>query len=322
MAIFCGCGGTGANANTGKLSGALTFKDTRALLLMYRVADDGTENKIAESDFVNGVLPQTFVDGKLNASDPSKRWYLVKRIDEWSNDIADPNTEQLGDGNSRITSLGNRVINAMLYNPQESYTKNLDKLSCRSLAYYAVDSCGTLGGEWIEGSTDFSPIPIADETFYARAIYANQAQKGKVMIQFENDRSFSDTDFDIIPDGVIGSGNDYIIKSAISLTNMNVAISTITTTGFRATLTAEAGNFNKSIKGSGWVASDFALYNNTNDAVVVITSATETATGTGVYDFVIPVQTSVDSLTLSGAVTGAVLTKAPFELVATSFDIP
>jgi len=64
------------------------------------------------------------------------------------------------------------------------------------------------------------------------------------------------------------------------------------------------------------------LYNNTNDAVVVITSATETATGTGVYDFVIPVQTSVDSLTLSGAVTGAVLTKAPFELVATSFDIP
>lgn len=322
MAIFCGCGAGGANANTGTNSGALTYKDTRGLLLMYRVADDGTENKVTESDFVNGVLPQSFVDGKLNHSDPSKRWYLIRGIDDFTNDIADPNTEQLGDGNARITSLGTRTVNATIYNPQESYTRNLDKLSCRELAYYGVDSCGTLGGEWLEGSTDFSPIPIARDTFYARLMYGNQAQKSKVMIQFENDRIFSDTDFDIIPDGAIGSGNDYLAKSAMSLTNMNVSVATISATGFVATLTAEAGNFNKSIKGNGWGASDFALYNNTSDAVVVITSATETATGTGVYTFVIPSQTSLDNLTLSGAITGTVLTKAPFDLVSTSIDIP
>ena len=322
MAIFCGCGASGANANTGFNSGAQIFKDGRAFLVMNKLADDGSENKITENDFVNGVLPQSFIDEKLYNSDPSKRWYLIKRFDEYSNVISDPNTEQLGDGNGRITSVGVRVVNATFYKTQESYIRNLEKLSCKDLTVYLVDSCGTLGGEWLEGSTDFNPIPIAKDTFYAKPLEGTQAENPKIMIQFEVDKIYSDSDFDIIPDGAIGSGDDYLIKSAMSLTNMKVDISTITTTGFRATLRAEAGNFNQSIVGNGWVASDFALYNNTNNSIVLITGATETASGTGVYDFVVPSQTSADNLTLSSAVTGAILTKAPFELVSTSFDIP
>jgi hypothetical protein len=319
----CACGVSGAEANLGIQSGALTFRFAKRFLIMQRVAIDGTINQILASDLVNGVLPASFLEEKLYNSDPTKRWYLTPEIDAYTDARDAPITEQIGNGNSRIVDLGNRPITAMFRTPQESYLRNLQKLECKDLAFYVIDNCGTIGGEFLEGGTSLNPIKIGKDTFYAMPMPGTESTASKIQIQLELDRTFSDGDFDILPNGAIADGNEYLLRTAQSMLNVNVAISGITTARFTATLTLEAGNFNKAIKGVGFDTADFALRNNTTPADVVITSVTETVVGSsGVYTFVIPAQTALDNLTLSGAIASNKFVKAPLQVVHVSFDIP
>jgi hypothetical protein len=319
----CACGISGAESNLGFQSGALTFRFAKRFLIMRKYDKGGNLNNIKSTDLVAGKLPASFLTEKLYNSDPSKRWLLTPELDEVT-DVRDaPITEQTGNSVERIVDLGNRSITANFLTPQEGYLRNLEKLECQDLAFYMIDNCGTIGGEWLEGGTILSPLPIGKDTFYAMPMPGTQSTKSKIQIQFQLDRTFADGDFDILPNGAIADGNEWLLRSGRSLQNVRVAISGISTTGFTAALTIDGGNYNKSIKAVGWTTSNFALYNNTDAGAVVITSATETVVGeSGVYTFVIPSQTALDNLTLSGAIASNVFVKAPFQVVPTSFDIP
>jgi hypothetical protein len=323
FACACGASGSGLEANLGVQRGALTFKFTKRFLILNRIATDGTVNEIKATDLVNGNLPASFLEEKLYNSDLSKRWLLTPDIEEYTDARDSPITEQIGNGTGTIVDLGNRAITGVFKNPQETFLRNLTKLECKDLAFYVIDGCGTIGGEWLEGGTVLSPLPIATKTFYAMPMPGTQSTQSKIQIQLELDRTFSDSDFDILPNGAIANGKEYLLRGAQSMQNVKADITAISTTGFTATLTLEAGNFPKAIKGVGWTATDFELFNNTTLSVVPITGATETVVGSsGVYTFVIPAQTASDNLTLSPAILANKFVKAPLQLATTSFDIP
>jgi hypothetical protein len=106
--------------------------------------------------------------------------------------------------------------------------------------------------------------------------------------------------------------NEYGLRKSL---NICVAYSSISTTGFEAVLFNEYG-LRKSLKDVGLVIGDFSLYNDTTAASVTITSVTESPDGT--YTFVIPLQTSADSMTLTPSKDG----RDYADVVATAIVIP
>jgi hypothetical protein len=81
------------------------------------------------------------------------------------------------------------------------------------------------------------------------------------------------------------------------LIDANIALSSITTTGFVATITTDYGTALTDGKVKGQLSADFSLYNDTDSASIPITTVTETADG--VYTFVMPAQTASDDFTVS-----------------------
>ena len=317
--VFCGCGG-GLHGNTGIAPNAFTFKNIKGILLVPLVALDGTKNVIEESDFVDGKLPQSFINEKLAHADYSKRWYLIKDFESTpTNERADPITEQVGNGNNRITDLGIRSLVATKQKENESEQRNYERLACLSLGVYQIDRCGTLQGYAKSGATQFKPLPLGQ--FYTKPLPATESTTAQIQIQYEIKQTVADGDFDIIPSEFVTDTDGYLLDEAESLQNMLVEITSPTTTGFTAKLSVEAGNYVKRLNGTGWATSDFALQNKTTGSPIVITSATETVAGSGEYAFVIPAQTSSDVVVLSGAVSGNVYVKTPYELQETEFTL-
>lgn len=319
MSLFCGCGNSGKNANTGASKSILHLKRPALYILVQKFADDGTKNVINASDFVNGQLPAAFINGKLNHVDPSKRWYPVKDLRGVTNVREAPNVQGFDAGqNNIITSEGLRTVNATTISGNARYKNNLDKLACEGLAFFEVDECGAIGGE-LEKSNEqiLLPHPIAKRTFYTNLVKAQGTDGQTLAIQFEYDQISADARESIIPDNHIESD----ALDMEGLLNLIPAFSNITTTGFTLELFLEYGGFESAQKQTGLVAADFTLQNITTDAAVSIDTMTETSTK-GVYEVTFAAQTSADVLELRQAFTGDKYDKEGFELEVAQVTIP
>lgn len=324
MSVFCGCVTTGANGNTGRSNAELEQAQSYGYFLFNRFDDEGNQNMILDTDFVNGVLPADYINQKINEADASKRWYPLQDFKATTNERADPNTETPTGGNNQITDLGVRALTAQIWGVSPKYKRNLDKLACKELVVIYIDDCGSLWGKVTESApTQFKGFRVANKTFEARWIPAVEGVVAKIQINFEIDQVEKDGDLCGIPASALGTD----LLDVQGLLNAKPTISSISTTGFVAQIDLEYGGFTKEKGVTGLLAADFLLYNNTSDAAVTITTVTESTSTEGQYTFVIPAQTSADNLTLSGSiVSGGDLdgsyTKQGFEIVATSFDIP
>ena len=103
-------------------------------------------------------------------------------------------------------------------------------------------------------------------------------------------------------------------KDVNGLTDVNVAVSNESTTGFTGVATLDYGSCLNPEKFVGAQLADWSLYNDTQDAAVVITSATEGPDGT--YTFVYAAQTPADVLTLT------INLSTGFELSTTTITTP
>ncbi len=319
MSVFCACTDTGANGNTGKSSASLQLKRASLYFLMYRFADDGTKNVINASDFINGVLPDTYIQEKINHIDPSKRWYPVIDLRAVTDVRAEPNTQSFDGGqNNIITSEGLRVINATVIDANAKYKKNLDKLACNQLAYFMIDECGALGGETAKSDeTILEPHPIAKKTFYVNLTRAQGTDGQTLLIQWEVDQISQDANECIAPAGSVETD----LLEVNGLLNLIATVSSISITGFTVALALEYGGFASKKAVSGLVAADFTIFNLTTDSAVVISTFTETSTA-GTYDVTFAAQTAADVLELRQAFTGNKYDKEGFELDVPTITIP
>lgn len=327
MSVFCACSNSGSNGNTGRSNAELIQAQTYGYFVFQRFADDGTENQILNTDFVNGSLPADFINQKINEADSSKRWYPMVDFNDTTNERADPNTEAPTGGNNQITDLGIRTLTAQIWDTSPKYKRNLDKvLGCGDVAFIYIDKCGTIWGKVTETEkTRFRGFRIAKRSTETREIKAQNGVVQKLQINFEQAQIEKDSDACAIPAGNIGI--DLLDVQGLLNAQPTIPSGTITTTGFVAQIDLEYGGFTSEKGVTGLVSADFLLFNNTSAGVVAITSVTESTSVEGEYTFVIPAQTSADNLTLSGSiVSGGNLdgsyTKQGFEIVSTSFDIP
>ena len=258
MSVFCACEDNATNGNTGKTGKALELKLTAAYFLVATVDNQGNKNVINKSDFVNGVLPESYIKEKVNSVDNSKRWFPVIDVRSATNEREDPVRQTFDEGqNSRIVREGVRTITAMLLKANEKYQANLEKLACEfGLSFFIIDDCGSLGGEKAPNDeTVFRPRPIAKDTFYPKLMPAQGSEGQTLSMTFEVDQKSKDSKGCIIPSSSIES--ELLYESG--LLNLLVDYSSVTNSSFTATLALEYGGFGSNIPQPGLIATDFVL---------------------------------------------------------------
>ena len=282
------------------------------LVLAYLKADDGTFNEIA----ADAVIDQAYIDARTNHADPSKRWYPFNfsTIQDVATERAESATQSFDNGNSAVTIQGVRTFSGMFAKAGADVQKIIDSFKCKNVGFYAIDKCETPVGIVSKIGT-LRPTPVFEGSLDTIMVQGGSSTTvGGVMVSFQVDQIVKDSQLGYVADSAITGdllGMTGLIQAEA------VAVTNVTTTGFKLDLRTLSGPFDNKIGVEGMVLADFVAYNVTDAATVTITSVTEAPAN--VYTFVVPAQTAADVLEITSA--SGMLTKG-YEMLTATVTIP
>jgi len=287
MGALCKCG-TGLG-NTGTPSGCYVPMTIPKGIFMVQTYDStGAKNKILASEEVDDA----YILDKINETDTSKRWYPIQSILNFASERADPITETFPNGEQAFIKDGVKPVTFEVLKGGAVLKSKIDKARCVSTSFFLLNEGRIYGMDLTDEGLELHPIRISANSLSTKLIQATDTTVEKLQVSFQYDQREYDGNLRYIE-----TEQDADLLSYIGLLDIKSAITNKTTTGFKAKLYNEYGSLNEPLVDKGLVAADFALYNVTDSAAVVITSATESPDGT--YTFVFTAQTSGDTLRLT-----------------------
>lgn len=259
-------------------------KDT-VLIVMDERATDGTYNEIALTDLVDGKLPESFVEGKLNEDDQSKQWFMTAAFDLVDPVRAETIKEDIG-GIPQPVRQGNLIWTGTMVAPP-AYLKSLQTHSCgTNKVFFTVDAQGNLKGKKTTnaaGVSVFRGRKIQKATWDNMYNEGSKDEKEKIMLSFMVAETENDAEFSFL--SVASMSFNFHSLPQIYVTELEFT-ETLTTTVFVFSAYTQFGSFGKPGHVTGLVAADVDFYNVTDDAAIVLTSLVETeptATAPGYY---------------------------------------
>jgi len=288
----CGTGGK----NTGLPSCVPTIKRSAKLVIVQTTANDGTLNSIKKSDFVNGKLPEAFIDAKINEVDASKRWYVTPKINNVTDTRAEPITFEV-DGIAKIIEQGIRTFLGTFYDKLGSpqFAGVMNSFTCIDVSYFEISVDGDIVG--IDNGDEMLPIAIESGTLYAGVVRGTKTELNGVMLTFAVQELVRDENLiQIAADSI--EPNMLLKRGLIDVNGEALAAPAITATTVRIDLGLEYGNFPNAIPFEGLVAADLSfdggvtpatVFNTTQSASVAVSSVTPVVGEVGQYDVVIAV---------------------------------
>lgn len=283
---ICEIGGLG---NLGHPNCVPKFGVISSLIFVPLKAQDGTQNRID----VGVTITSTTFTALTQHVDPSKRWYPSPTFENVTMETAESLKEESASGRVSKLRTGKVSFTGELWDEDSTpqMQGKLEKYPCQDFGFYIVDDLGNLIGS-ING--DFlEPIPAESSSLDVTFQFKKDDTTQKLMVMFDVKRNFRTSTLRMISstEGLVDFG------TLEGLIDADIALSSISLTGFTATITSDYGTARTASKVKGQTAPDFSLYNDTDSASITITTVTETADG--VYVFVVPAQTSGDGFTLS-----------------------
>ncbi len=321
MGLFapCECGSGGQNSGQPScvpVIGRIAFP-----IFVHTFDVDGVRNSIKVSDFVNDILPESFIDGKINETDPTKRWFVSPKINTVTDVRADAVTFDV-DGIAVIIDQGIRSFTGSYYSKAGSpkFAGVINSYACIDMSYFEVTVDGSIAG--IDNTTELLPIDIETGTLYAGVVKKTKTDPNSVGLTFAVGELVRDENYSQISATQI-EANMLLKKGLIDIEGSALATPTITATTVRIDLNFCYGNFNNKLPFKGAVVADFspddgvttsAVYNVTQSANITVNSVTEVADG--VYDLVLA----------AGAISNDVISvdifKTGFDMEAFTYDVP
>ena len=306
----CGTGGT----NTGQPNCVPTIERTAKLIFVPTFANDGTRNSINKSDFVNDLLPDSFIESKINETDSSKRWYVTPKINAVTDTRAEPVTFDV-DGIAKVIDQGVRTFVGSYYDKLGSpaFAGALNSFSCIDMSYFEISVNGDLVG--IDNGDEMLPIAIETGTLYAGVVRGTKTELNSVSLTFAVNELVRDENLIQIAAGMIDS-TLLNKRGLIDVVGEALAAPVITATTVRIDTTFVYGSFNNLVPFEGLVVADLAAYNNTQSASITVSSVTPVTGEAGQYDVVLAAGAiSADEIQLS-------LSKSGFEMNPFTYLIP
>lgn len=275
-----------------------TFGKDTVLIVMDEVAADGTYNEIKTTDLVDGKLPKTFVDAKLNHDDESKKWFMTAAFDIVDPVRAEPIIEELG-GIPNVVRQGNLIWTGTM-SAAPAYLKALQTHTCgTNKVFFTVDAQGNLKGKKVlneNGEWVFRGRKIQKGTMYNMYNEGTKDEKEKIMLVFMVAETENDANFSFL--SVSSMSFNFHSLPGIYTTLLEW-VGDITATGGTFKAYNYFGSFGKDLPTKGLIDDDMDLYNNTDDAAVVIATMEEQVSAPGYYDVTWASQTLGDELKLS-----------------------
>ncbi len=254
----------------------------------------GVANKISKAD---AKLLASWV-AKINASGNSNKFYPLPFMDNIVDERADDVFESLDSGANINVKQGDRDFTGFFIQEPNCILSEVEAWqSAGTWGKYVIDKDGNILYKYC--STDplyIFPIMVDDKSLSAQLIKPTYSTSMKHKVSYRYRQTEQDGDIRVL------AAKDLDFDPLTSATfkglvNVMASYNSISTTGFKATLT---DCFDCPI--TGLIASDFSITDSAGSAVV-ITSVAEAGV-TGVYTFVIPTQSSAEVLTLIGSKTG------------------
>lgn len=315
----CECGSGGKN--TGQPSCVPVIGRIAFPIFVHTFDEDGVRNSIKTTDFVNGVLPESFVDDKINETDPTKRWFIAPKI----NTVTDTRAEAITfdvDGIAVIVDQGIRTFVGSFYskagNPK--FAGVINSFFCIDMSYFEVTVEGAIAG--IDNTTELLPIDIETGTLYAGVVKKTKTDPNSVGLTFAVQELVRDENYSQISPSQIGA-NMLLKKGLIDIEGSALATPAITATTVRLDLNFCYGNFNNNLPFKGAVVADFSpddgvttgvLFNVTQSANITINTVTEVADG--VYDLVLAAgANSADEISVD-------ISKLGYDMEAFTYVVP
>jgi hypothetical protein len=245
----------------------------------------------------NGKLKESYILGKLDESDPTKRWYVTPGLYEEINPSrTDKIQETAASGTTRTLANGVIQFEARIWDAPQAWSSNLNAGSCNEMATFTVDLEGTLVGESSVDKLWFYPLSIEKDTLNAEYFDATDSAGQYTLITYQLDKVADEGRF--IP--LSSSQIEVNILQALSLIDI-VLIKGGTTTATDLFVLAESdiyGTFNsyEALVGAT-TATDWTVLDGVTP-VVVSTSAEDQSAGDYNYNLTIP-STPATALTVS-----------------------
>ncbi len=317
----CSCGTGGAN--TGQPSCVPTIERTAKLIIMQTFASDSTRNSIKKTDFVNGVLPDSFIDDKINATDTSERYYVTPKINAVTDTRAEPVTFDV-DGIPKIIDQGVRTFSGSFYDKLGSptFAGVLSSFSCQDVSYFEISVNGDIVG--IDNGDEILPIAIETGTLFSGVVRGTKTELNAVSLTFAVNELVRDENLIQIGAGQLGS-TMLNKRGLIDVVGEALSAPVITATTVRIDTNFVYGAFNNLVPFEGLVAADLSydggvtpttVFNNTQSASVAVSSVTPVVGEVGQYDIVLAAGAiSSDEIQVA-------LSKTGFEMAAFTYLIP
>lgn len=275
---------------------------------------DGVRNKIAFTD----VFSQTYWDNKINAADPTQRFYPLPEMKNAVDERAESIKETFEDNTTEFIQQGVRTFSALIVtNGVQQLLGQMETFRCQDFGFYIVDVNGNLIGSLGTGQDDCNPTylyPIAVDrgSFDPRLVKKTNTTAQKISLMFNWKQTEQDKNLRMIT----STEAAYDLNQLSGLIDVCMVVSNITQTSFDADLRLTGyGTPVNPLRLEGLVTGDFSLYNETDSASVAISSVTE---ADGVYSFTFPSQTIGDILQLTPTQTGYDFTA----VIAEDIEIP
>ena len=282
----CKC--TYSFGNTG-IAGAVSIQGvTKKILLVPTYKADGTKN------YYDPSIPLTpaILAAKINNSDINQRWYPFGELKNVASERGDSTTESFADGSLIHIQDGVRSFTGLKLNGTPFEKRNLDKWKCQSFGVYVVDISGALVGQLLSDGYLY-PLEVDNESLDVKLMLGTDTTVQKIELKYNYASSVYDGEIGLISCASITAN----LLGAVGLIDVKSTISNKSTTGFRAALSTGQGDVASPIMVTGLLIGDFALYNVTDSASIIITSVLEISTG--VYTFVIPTTANTKVLRLT-----------------------
>lgn len=237
-------------SNTGTPNCITIQSVTSKLILVPIYAQDGTKNKIA----LGTALTEASVLALLNQSDASKRWFPLGTFENVTMEKAESSFEEAPSGKKVFIKQGKRSFAGELWSATPTLLSKIQDNRCVEFGVYVVDVNGNLIGS--KNGTDLYPIPVDNQSFDARLMYATDSSVQKIMVAFDFERLFDEgTLWTITPSDATG----YDFNNAEGLLDVSLSKTSATQTTLVLKANLDYGTGANGIAVKGLTATDFTL---------------------------------------------------------------